>query len=769
MPHRASAMLRRVSALVTVLSTMLVLGATPAQAFTSGPHEEIVDDAMTAEGFSRDAVELMQVNNTYTDLYQWVGATANPYSGHGGILNRALVGNLKTEKWPIDLVAAATRSHFDNSPEAPIQGRMPTLGTTEGVTTEYERLQKSVWAMVREARDENDPEKLLAVLGTSVHQIQDFYAHTNWVEPTRGGGVQGSDGPGWRGHGFGSFPTWYDVPASARAKTTIYGDSTPGHYRHHGFWSSDGNLSLRTMMNKDSVGRPYYLEAAITAYYATRQWTQAVRGWLDDEAFWQKAQNFKGSKNYQRELRRDHDGLFNIMIYAGRWEGQGEPVGGPGETGPSGSAYSFIKAGKNYFEGQPKSAARSYFERMIRRLAKPKPVGEVGPVPSSQELQANTKVVVARIVQMRERGIGDPLTDDADMYMKLGIGGQAFETETIHGHDSFGFNAPNAPFTRFKVVPAVIDTGDPVESIEVEVRTADARWAGTDDEVFLQLGQDLKFKLDKRQAGEFERGWRDTFSVPIDAAVRDGMRVSDITMVQIVKPKDGIGGGWKLGGVKLRVNGSEVYDMQGIDTWLDDDQRGWRGPGFKRAAPHGAEIPVWFELDEDDLLYGDDDQGDINPDDGRDVVSVGYLLGTTVKKTTVGGERLGGEFPGDGRNAQITYTLETITPELMGTSGPTTLGPPQTGRADLVITALDSRAVTVKNQGNGPAGPFRLLVEGPNTVDTPVFSGLAAGASETRALGGLACESVSAIVDDLRQVAEDNETNNGASTGEVIC
>ena len=752
--------------MIAVLSTMLVLPATPAPAFTTGPHEEISAGAMRAEGFGSTAIKWMQVNNTYTDLYQWVGNASIPYSGHSGILSRLAVQNLSTEKWPIDLVTAATRSHFDNSPAAPAAGQMTTLGTTEGVTNEYKRLQRSVWTMTREARDENNPEKLLAVLGTSTHQIQDFYAHTNWVEPQTG---LGADGPGWQEKGFGSYPTWYDVPASAREKTVIYGDSTPGHSRSHGFWSSDENRSLRTMMNKDSIPRPYYLPAAITAYYATRQWTQAVRSWVNDDAFWQRAQTFEANERELRELDRDHDGLFNMMLYSGRWEGQGEPLGGPGETGPSGDLVDLRSATKHYFEQLPKSKTRGGFERMIRRLADRYAPGEVEPVPSSQEMQRTTRILVVKITSMRGEGLGDPGPDDADMYARMRIDGQPFHSDVFHGHDKFGFGIPNAPITKFKVVPAVVDEAEPVESVEVEVQTADARWAGTDDDVFLRLGEGLRFKLDKGLTNDFESGNRDTYSVPIDAATRDGMRVGDITMLQIEKSKDGrFGGAWKLGGVKLRVNGREFFDKQGINGWLENGRLSWR-PVFVGRSPHGPRIPIWIEMREDDHFLGEDDQGDIHPDDGRDAISFGYVPGATLRATTKGGERLGGRLGTDGDDAWIAYSVETLTPELIGTSGPVALRLPPPAPADLVITALDFGSVTVKNQGAGPAGAFRVRVEGANGEDTPTFSGLAAGASETRELRGTACEFVQATVDDLGQVEESDETNNQAVSGEVIC
>jgi len=204
---------------IALLSGVLTLiPAAPALAFTTGPHTEILDDAMSAEGFGDDAIGVTEINNTFMDLYQWVGASANPYSGQGtSTLGRLFTSNLDTEEWPMSVVAAATRSHFDNNPEGIKEGLsrdalMASLGGTPGITAEWERLQRAVWTLLQEARLENNPQKADAVLGASLHEVQDFYAHTNWIEPAKGHGP-GADGPGLREQGFGTYPTWFDVPA----------------------------------------------------------------------------------------------------------------------------------------------------------------------------------------------------------------------------------------------------------------------------------------------------------------------------------------------------------------------------------------------------------------------------------------------------------------------------------------------------------------------------------------------------------------------------
>ena len=473
---------------IALASVLLVLAAAaPAGAYDTGPHFEITDDVMTAEGFRGDAVGVAQVNNWFVDFYEQAGK--NPFSGHGGFWKRLLAGAIDTENWSDDVIAAAERSHFDSSTS--------TLFNTVGVTNEWDRLRRSVWTLVREARAQNDRAKLLAVLGMSLHQVQDFYTHTNWIEPVSG---LGAEGPGWQSRGFGTSPTWFDVPAPTRDAVTIYTANTQGHPRQHGDWNGDGNTSMVKTMSKDWPGRLHYMQSAIAAHFASRQWVRAVRSWVGDDAFWARAQRYRAN---QRQLDHDLGGAFGVSLYGGHWQGQGEPLGGT--RGPGGSLISLRQAIKHYFQPtinignlRGRTQYRRRFEGLIKRLADPTPAGQLGPVPSSQNLQRDTRIVVLRVLRMRGRGLGDPGPDDADMYARVRIDGQPMASAVIHGHDRYSFPDPNEPFTWIKAVPAVPDEGEPVESVEVEVRTGDVRWAGTDDDVYLRLGANLRFPLDKR-------------------------------------------------------------------------------------------------------------------------------------------------------------------------------------------------------------------------------------------------------------------------------
>jgi hypothetical protein len=253
------------------------------------------------------------------------------------------------------------------------------------------------------------------------------------------------------------------------------------------------------------------------------------------------------------------------------------------------------------------------------------------------------------------------------------------------------------------------------------------------------------------------------------------MTVGDITRLGIETRGSG---SWLLRGFRVRVNGRVVADVPRVNRWLEEDRRRFMVPGFTPSAPRGPAVPVWIRIDEDD--FGDDDQGDLNPYDRRRTVVVGYAPGEPLERTVKGGGRLGGRVD-DGDEVRITYRLETLTPEPIPprpdpaptpTPTPTaspTATPTPTPKPDLVVTAFNAGRVTVRNQGLGPAGPFRLRAANATNSQVLTFAGLAAGASETRDLS-LPCQSsYLAQVDDLEQVAETDETNNTKDSEPIFC
>ena len=788
--------MRRTCAWVAV--ALLVLAAAPAaSAFDTGPHYDMTIDALTSEGFGRPAADIVAVNNYFVDLYS--NEKENPFSGHHSWYHPLTIvggGTFHNEDWDDALIAAADRLHFDPHDQN-------QMSTTAEVEAEWNRLQrgvtraladaKSLWALSRSSS--GSPQQasdaaliVLSALGISLHSLQDYYTHSNWVEP---GDVEIADGPNWAAQGYGRTPTWYDVPKGVRDGANIYSGRSPGH-RPHGGWNTDRNRHLGSGTNKDWAGRPLFVEAYVAAYFASRQWVRAVRSWLANEELWARAMQLAERPG---ELQRDvRGGAFLMSLYAGHWQGEGEPCNpkgdwpapiGSGElscgdrSGWGGNLLDLRSATKSYFQ-RGKTRFRGFFEGVIRHVGYFDPVGETFPVESSREMQLATRFVRLQVLSMRGIELGDPGPDDADMYARATIAGQALDSAVIHSHDRFSFGRPYHPFTWLKAVPVGGVYGEPVSTITVEVKTGDVRGAGTDDDVSLRVGPGLSWVLDKRLYDDFERDDRDTYSVPIDSATRRALSVNDIQDVEIAKSRDGVAGGWRLGGVKLTVNGRVVYSNSRINRWLEDNKRTWRAPNFTPSARFGAALPVWLDLREDDTVYGGDDQGDVNSYDARDALARGYRPGQLVTETIRGAERHSGRIGKDGDDAIVRYRIDTIDlaappplplppPEPPPDPPPGEEPPPPPGpKPDLIITALNQYDVTVKNQGAGAAGPFTVTLV--NAGTQRFEDGLAAGASATRTYNSN-CEggTTEARADSLNEVAETDETNNVGSGGPYFC
>ncbi len=106
-----------------------------------------------------------------------------------------------------------------------------------------------------------------------------------------------------------------------------------------------------------------------------------------------------------------------------------------------------------------------------------------------------------------------------------------------------------------------------VNTLSIEVTTADVSNAGTNDDVTLKLAG-KSWNLDNA-GDDFERGDTNVFNLDPDT----NFKVADITTITITKSSDGCYGGWKLKGLKLIVNGNTIYNNQSINKWLEDDNR----------------------------------------------------------------------------------------------------------------------------------------------------------------------------------------------------
>ncbi len=206
--------------------------------------------------------------------------------------------------------------------------------------------------------------------------------------------------------------------------------------------------------------------------------------------------------------------------------------------------------------------------------------------------------------------------------------------------------------------------------------------------------------------------------------------------MQIEKSSDGVGGGWKLRGVKLVVNGRTLYRRDGIERWLEDNRRTWRAPDFRRTVPTGAALPITLDLwDEDSFVYGANDHGDIEPFDRRKRLALAYPRTGRAHDARDRRQpsrrsyrrrrlRLGDVHDRDahahGRPAPSAAGGAVLPPVVVEPPPP----PPPVQKPDLVISDMgysdaDKYYFTVKNQGNAAPAPFSVSVTNAGTFSIP--------------------------------------------------
>lgn len=631
-----------------------------ALAFDSGPHHYITGDAMRAEGFSEDAIQVAQLANWLTDIYNFPQIAA-------------------FGRFDASAKRSAAVLHFDYGTTLVIDGSVAHLTSTKAIEMEWDRLMRATREAALEAARRGDTIGLLTVIGISTHEVEDFYAHTNWVEPKGNRSVNGFDGPGFGGSASApSNPTFFDLSSSERAALHIY-TGVPGATVPHGSWSCDP----RACLNKDWPGRPYYARAYESAYFATRQWLQAIAAWLPDAVAWHAAQGYLAVGSARSELDFEAQNEHGISFDAGHWMGEGEPfLGSP--PGPGGSLDDLLAAAANYIT-HTMTRYRAKFQQEVPMVASADPPQARTPVPCSAPIETGTGFLTTRITHVRDATPShsiDPGTDQADFYVRERVDGAEYRSGMIHGHDDFAFPQPTYPFTLIRPYATVRQPRpEPVASLYVTIGTSDSRLAGTDDNVYVQFGDHLRFQLDKPGYDDFERGATDTYSL----RPPPGTTMQDLRYVQIDKSPDGAAGGWQLRSVAVQANGRQLYNQTGIDTWLQDDHRTWRAPGYVVPTATTTRIPVILQLwDSDGFAYLGDDHTDINPNysrydlnllvDPADLSYYGDMSGTTSGTSTGGSAYGGGGKDGDTAAISFVFTSTTNVPPRCGTSTPQAIG-----------------------------------------------------------------------------------------------
>src|SRR5262249_2923652 len=126
------------------LGLALLLLPAPAGAFDTGHHADLTREVLKEQGFSQGASDAVVVENWLVDYF--VNDPVSPLQKDCDVL------------------------HFDNAQ------------STTAIRNYWGRLTVNSRKAVEDAAREKDALKLLTLLGVSLHAVQDFYTHSNWVE-----------------------------------------------------------------------------------------------------------------------------------------------------------------------------------------------------------------------------------------------------------------------------------------------------------------------------------------------------------------------------------------------------------------------------------------------------------------------------------------------------------------------------------------------------------------------------------------------------------
>lgn len=405
---------------------LLTLSGT-ARAFDTGPHFDITQDVLKSEGFSPAGIMTVQSANFLVDFYEFIG---NPK------IKSVLDGDCRTKV--AKALANGDAQHFDD------------LLSTHDVAQKWDAMLDNTQSTVAAKTKAGDILGLLALLGMSLHNVQDFYAHSNWVE----GGTTGPPlGTGALAK-YGDHPTWLSMDRSDREALDVYTKlDKPSYQRTHGDWDSGADA-----LNKDWAGRPHHADAYICAYFASRQWVRLFKTWVADPATWAKMQAWTKASF---DPSRDWDYARKISFYGGHWNGNGGPTGldafsaRTAATAPDMLAAAVL----NYMDGRcltkNPSALRSEAERLLLTwgaMAYHGPVSVTLPSPAPETVQF-VRLQVHRIDNINsDDGFGG---GEMDWYSRAAIDGQLYWSGLIDEHDNFNFDkSPYAPWTMTKAIAA---------------------------------------------------------------------------------------------------------------------------------------------------------------------------------------------------------------------------------------------------------------------------------------------------------------------------
>lgn len=337
-------MLRKCLALLT-LGFFL---ASPAAGFDSFWHNEATRKVGDEYGFSEDARKIMQLGNFSPDFFGPVAEFAgNNLPGKGmDALNQFLAKNAEGR-------ASAVFLHFDN-----LNGELDRNSKFNFIFTHLlQNTQTALAAYSRQADADERTRKIMVLLtlGASLHAVQDFYSHSNWIHqdfdstkaklvPLPGGGHRA--------------PTWFEFLTQSGdpdqwpflVKTGIYPPLTGTVYTHTHMNHDNSRLVYKEY---ESAGQPVLSQAHYhtsgpapaleqdaasvlahqqlafnTAVAASTEWVRKIEENADAKAAIESVKGWQLKLKEPKLAKELEAGLATqlaLSCAAGKWDGEDPP------------------------------------------------------------------------------------------------------------------------------------------------------------------------------------------------------------------------------------------------------------------------------------------------------------------------------------------------------------------------------------------------------------------------------------------------------------
>lgn len=358
--------------------------------FDTGPHFDLTRAVLSGHGFADGPIKIVQVENWLTDYY----STSPTIS--------------KTKRESLE------KLHFDN------------LFDTKQVTNYWGWLIANLKTESQKAAADNDPFRMLVILGIGLHAVQDFYTHSNWSEthPRGGGAYRTETVLNSSSENFKLFTGKYPEdrisgpgPGPIPANSLVHGGYTKG-------------------LNKDSPVRPQWDEAYVFAYSASYELIGLLEKWTEDArpGFWKSVREYRVDQNETAKLEYDLRALRNMSMWI---KGKGQDGHWKGDK--SGSARFFSAFSAKWVGKNSSVFVKTAVEGKIQEALSKNLYTDIAPLalPKTAPFALKQRAVILRVTRIAElKDIGKlsqklNSTGGTDFYARITIGRQEYWDRTM--------------------------------------------------------------------------------------------------------------------------------------------------------------------------------------------------------------------------------------------------------------------------------------------------------------------------------------------------